>query len=172
MEIFLVGMPGSGKSTLGKSMAVALNLKFIDLDQEICDKEGKDIAGIFTEEGENYFRKLEARLLRKIAENQKNYVLATGGGTPCFFDSMNFMNSLGTTIYIKIPISDLSKRILTDQGMERPLLKSESEKQVLEKLEALFTSRIRYYESSQLTVDANNINQEILLDLVRKTSKN
>jgi len=168
-----VGMPGSGKTTLGKQLAEALKLKFIDLDQEILDKEGKAIADIFKEEGEAYFRKLEAQVLRKIAEGQKNFILATGGGTSCFFDSMNYMNDSGTTIFLKISIHELTMRVLSDNGHERPLLKSESKKEVAEKLETLSASRIRYYEMAQITVDANNVDINELTKQIRETvSKN
>lgn len=163
MKIFLVGMPGSGKSTLGKILAESLQKKFIDLDQEIADKEGKPIPDIFKEEGESYFRKLEAQLLRKIIESRDEFILSTGGGTPCFYDSMNFMNKSGTTIFLNIQVSELVERVLADNGQERPLLKSETESEVSEKLNTLFTSRIRFYEMAKITVDANNINKEFLI---------
>ena len=131
-RIFLVGMPGSGKSTAGKYLARELRYEFLDLDDLIEDQEGIKIAQIFKEQGEDYFRQLEQDELKRIQGTR--LVIATGGGTPCFFDNMEWMNTNGFTIFLN---RDLETLIDRTKGKEhRPLLLSnpvESLKKLLEK---------------------------------------
>ncbi|MFM8739263.1 MAG: shikimate kinase, partial [Cytophagales bacterium] len=99
MKIFLIGLPGSGKTTLGKQLAERLNIRFVDLDTEIEKSEGESIALIFKRFGEDHFRKAESTQLQKWANLNEDFVMATGGGAPCFFDNMEVMNQSGTTIF-------------------------------------------------------------------------
>src|SRR5436189_5502924 len=92
MKIFLIGMPGAGKSTLGRPLAAALNLPFVDLDKEIEKHEQKSIPEVFELRGEDYFRKSESTLLKSWAESNRSFVLATGGGAPCFHDGIEVIN--------------------------------------------------------------------------------
>ena len=101
-NIFMIGMPSSGKSTLGKQIAKALSYEFIDLDQKIEFSEGKKIADIFSLHGEEYFRKIEAEQLRKIPVNSR-IIIATGGGTPCFHDGINYIKENGWSIFLDVP---------------------------------------------------------------------
>ena len=89
-NIFLVGMPSSGKSTLGRRLARALGYRFADLDKLIVQDQKRTIPEIFASEGEDYFRKVEQRILRATQQN-RSLVVATGGGAPCFFDNMDFI---------------------------------------------------------------------------------
>jgi shikimate kinase len=172
VKIFLVGMPGCGKTTLGNQLAKLINFEFIDLDQEISAKEGKDIPSIFNEEGEAYFRKQEAKLLRRITETKKSFILATGGGTPSFYDNMNYMYDSGITIYLKVPLKEIITRINDMQGRERPLLKAENTGKLQEKLEGLFESRIRFYNTAHLTIEPQNTDLEVVVQKINEISKN
>ena len=103
-KIFLVGLPGSGKSTFGKSLAKALKKEFIDLDAEITTSEKKSIPEIFNKEGEEQFRIKEQQNLHLVVENSSQFLLATGGGAPCFFDNMEYMKSNGYVIFFVFTI--------------------------------------------------------------------
>lgn len=150
MKIFLIGMPGSGKTTLGKELASRLMVDFVDLDREIENVEQKDIAEIFKQKGEEYFRLLEARLLRQWAGGNYHFVMATGGGAPCFFNGMETINECGLSIYLDVPTPALVERV--KKNKERPLLLAEDEGQVMEKLEALKSKRVDCYRRAQIIV--------------------
>src|SRR5215216_5287440 len=107
MKIYLIGMPGSGKTTLGKQIAEDLGFPFIDLDTEIENREGKSISEIFSHKGEDHFRVLESTLLKELSSSSHNVVIATGGGAPCYFGGMETMNATGLTVFIDVPLDDI-----------------------------------------------------------------
>src|ERR1700759_1262658 len=101
MKIFLIGFMGSGKTTLGRKLANHWGCEFIDLDHKLEQQVELSIAEYFSFFGEDSFRRLEAEVLRKTPY-PKNAVVSTGGGLPCFFDNMDWMNAHGKTVYIKL----------------------------------------------------------------------
>src|SRR5688572_8772700 len=111
MKIFLIGMPGSGKTTLGKELAAHLFIDFVDLDAEIEKTEQKSIAEIFSRQGESHFRLVEARLLREWAAGSASFVMATGGGAPCFHKGIETINEYGISIFLDCPVSTLIDRV-------------------------------------------------------------
>ena len=122
MKIFLLGFMGAGKSTFGKRLANALQYDFIDLDTEIAHQAGMSASAFISLKGENAFRELESTCLKSL-KSPGNAVVATGGGTPCFFDNMDWMNKEGITIYINVPEGVLHQRLSMDAGA-RPLLEN------------------------------------------------
>src|SRR5690349_8405249 len=108
MKIFLIGFMGCGKSTMGKKLAVKLGYDFIDLDHQIEKNLGTTITAYFAENGEEAFRKLESETLKNF-DYPSNSIIATGGGAPCFFDNMDWMNANGLSIYIEMPAAALAK---------------------------------------------------------------
>lgn len=150
MKIFLVGMPGSGKSTLGRQLASELNLPFVDLDQVIEQHEGKSISDIFRQHGEDYFRRVESELLNAWAARPDAYVMATGGGAPCFYNGMDKLNSAGVTLYLHVPIETLVQR--TKNKQHRPLLANESSEELTNRLTSLFSNRKDVYSQAQFTL--------------------
>lgn len=148
MKIFLVGMPGSGKTTFGKQLAARLMIEFVDLDAEIERAEAKTIPQIFNDHGEEYFRLVESRLLREWSAVSTSFVMATGGGAPCFFQGMDAINQSGISIFLDVPVSRLIARVKENKG--RPLLLHEGEEHLREKVTAMRNSRLECYRKSHI----------------------
>jgi shikimate kinase len=149
--IFLVGMPGAGKTTIGRKLSVALEVPFFDLDDFLEEKEGIPVREIFATRGEAYFRRAEATALREVTQQANSSIVATGGGAPCFYGNMDFMNQNGTTIYLKAPIDVLVER-LTGHGREqRPLVAGKSTEQIKQFVTETLASRSEFYEAAQIT---------------------
>ena len=111
MKIYLIGLPGSGKTTLGKPLAAYLRYRFIDLDREIIQQENKTIPEIFSTSGEAYFREVESALLKKWASSPDPFVMGTGGGAPCFHNGIDIINSSGTSVFLNAPLHALVDRL-------------------------------------------------------------
>ena len=124
-RIILIGYMGAGKTTLGKALAQELNLQFYDLDWYIEERYHKTIAQIFAERGEYGFREIERNMLHETAEFE-NIVLSCGGGTPCFFDNMAYMNRQAKTVYLKATPEILTQHLRMSKT-ERPLLKGKND---------------------------------------------
>ena len=168
--IFLVGMPGAGKSTIGRKLSQALDRPFLDLDDILEEKEGRPIREIFSTQGETYFRQAEASALREITGQASGSIIATGGGAPCFYGNMDFMNQQGTTIYLKTPVNVLVDR-LTGQGREqRPLVAGKSAEQINHFITETLTTRMQFYEAAQITYQSLSRGRDVD-DLCRLISR-
>jgi shikimate kinase len=165
-KIFLVGMPGSGKSTLGRPLAKALDLPFIDLDAEIEEKEQSSIATIFETKGETYFREVESELLKKWSSSDKDFVLATGGGAPCFHSGMDIINNSGISIFLDVEVEELLNR--TSHDHKRPLLSAADIQAKEERIRNLYNQRLPIYEQAQITLENASVEDalEIITSLV------
>lgn len=152
-RIFLIGMPGSGKSTLGVQLAKKLGVPFYDLDKIVESQTEKSIGEIFEYEGEDQFRIYERESLNHLIEQSEEFVLACGGGTPCFFDNLFIMNESGKTIYLNTPLATLHRRLKNE--INRPLLMSND---LESKLDTLYHSRKEFYNQAQLVVSGDPIN--------------
>ncbi len=147
MKIFIIGMPGSGKSTLAKELAQKMSFKLIDTDKYIEAKENMKIHEIFKLKNEEKFRKIEHKALKEIIK-EKNIIISTGGGMPCFYNNINIMNKAGKTIYLKASLETLFERLKDD--ITRPLIKNKNKEEIKKYIQATINEREKYYLKSNL----------------------
>ena len=165
-KIYFIGFMGSGKSTTGKKLAAAIGWSFIDQDKEIEERTGKTIPEIFSDHGEDYFRKVETEVLRSL-ESQKKIIISTGGGAPCHSENMSFMLETGLTVYLKLTPIQLKTR-LSGSKSERPLIKGLSSEELLSFIEQKLVMREVYYSQAEIQIDDFDIDYTILHSLVKK----
>jgi shikimate kinase len=149
-KYFLVGMPASGKSTIGRLLAGQLRLDFFDLDQIIVDTENESISNIFAKKGEAYFRELERKCLIDFIQKEEKYILATGGGAPCFFDNMDLMNRHGVTVFLDVDIMDLYHKLSLKTTHKRPLLQGKSKEELKKELMTKYEGRKPFYDLADI----------------------
>ncbi|MCX2433056.1 shikimate kinase [Pedobacter sp. GR22-10] len=159
MKIFLIGYMGCGKSTKAKQLAQRLSYPVIDLDTEIVKKSGKTIAEFFAEFGESGFRDYESNML-KTFPYPETCVVATGGGLPCFFDNMDWMNENGTTVYLQMEPAQLVSRLQNRQ--KRPLIKDLDDEQLLAFIQLKLAERNPFYTQAKMIINAFDLDAEIL----------
>jgi shikimate kinase len=148
-RIYLIGFMGSGKSHIGQLLSSAMGLHYIDLDKEI-EKKDMSISEIFEKKGEEYFRKLERETLLKTIALEKT-IIACGGGTPCFFDNMEWMNRNGITVFLN-PATEVLVERLKQEKEKRPLLLNKSEGEIQYHIEQLLKSRIEFYQKADFEI--------------------
>jgi shikimate kinase len=163
MKIYLIGLPGSGKSTLGRQLSKRLNIPFIDLDTAIEQRESRAVKDIFKQKGEDYFRKIETETLKRISEGLPDFIMATGGGAPVFYDNMEFMNNFGQTIFLDVPARVITERILQADKEERPLLARLAPDELKDQIEFLRSQRIRFYNQATHCISATTVVVEDVL---------
>lgn len=150
-RVILIGFMGAGKTTLGKRLATKLDIPFIDSDAHIEAHYGKSIGALFAEYGESHFREMERDFIISL-DNQPDFVLATGGGMPCFGNNMNLLNELGITCYLERSAKELVHRLLYAK-QKRPLIEGLSESDLLTFVEDKLAIREEYYKKAQVIVD-------------------
>jgi shikimate kinase len=165
IKIFLIGFMGSGKTVYGKPLAELLYMDFFDLDNCIEKKYNRSIAKIFTEEGEKKFRKYEYETLREITDGNCNFVLATGGGTPCHNGNINYINAHGTSIYLKCTVDELYENILLS-NLERPLLQDKQGNELHKHIKHLLSVREPIYEQAKLILTGENHSPQKIFEII------
>jgi shikimate kinase len=165
MKIFLLGFMGSGKTYWGRQLSHKLQVPFFDLDEQIINSEGTSINEIFDKKGEEYFRLLEKDTLHIITHSRDSMIMACGGGTPCFFNNIEFMNQEGTTVWLDVPMRVLFERLLMERS-RRPLLKNLSDDQVWSFIMKKFADRKIYYEQSEIIINEDPILLDSLIEKV------
>lgn len=169
MKIFLLGLPGSGKSTLGRQLATGLKVPFVDLDHEIVKQEGKPIPQLFSEKGEEYFRQVESGLLKQWAGRSDDFVMATGGGAPCFLGGIDTINSSGTSVFLDVPPAEIARRMARTRVESRPTVAPGAES-----LEAhmtnMRTTRLQYYRQAHHVLAGTRITAAQLIAAIESRS--
>lgn len=153
---------GSGKTTLGKKLANKLGYQFVDLDEAIEQHEQKSIVSIFENQGEDFFRILESKMLNEILTTTSNVVLSVGGGTPCYFNNMELINKQATSIYLKYNVGMLYSRLISAKT-KRPLIAKKSDEELKDFIQKKLLEREGFYNQSNIIVEGNNITTEIIL---------
>ena len=144
---------GSGKTTLGKAFARFLHLQFIDLDAYIEERFHKTVSQIFAEKGESGFREMEHHLLHEVGEFE-DVVIAAGGGTPCFFDNIDYMNRQGDVVYLKASVEVLCQHLKMGKTV-RPLIKDKSPEELALFVEQQLAQREPYYNQATHSLDVS-----------------
>ena len=165
MKIFLLGFMGSGKTFFGRQLSKKLSLPFFDLDEQVINQEGKSVNDIFSVNGEEYFRIAEKNALHLITESHDSFVLSTGGGTPCYFNNIEYMKQAGVTVWINTSLDTLFAR-LSRERFHRPLLKDLSDEQLRSFIIKKFSDRKIYYEQSDVHIDDERTTVEQLAEKI------
>ena len=150
-RIILIGYMGAGKTTVGKELAKCLGVPFYDLDWYIETRMRKKVKEIFDERGEEGFRKIEHNMLHEVAEFE-DVVISCGGGTPCFFDNMEYMNGQGDVVYLRGTPDVLFRHLKMGKGV-RPLLLGKSDEELMEYITEQVAKREKYYMQANHIVD-------------------
>lgn len=170
MNIILLGYMASGKSLIGQKLAKVLNYDCIDLDAFIEFKEKSSVKNVFKDKGELYFRKVEHQHLKTLLKSSENTIIALGGGTPCYYDTMSLLKGKENfkTIYLRVSIPELVRRLNTEKA-KRPLIAHIKTDQLLAEFigKHLF-ERGHFYNQAELIIDANPESEIIVEDILQK----
>lgn len=171
MKIVLIGYMASGKSTIGQILAQKLDISFIDLDDFIAEKENLDISELFKTKGEIYFRKKESYYLKELLRKEEQFVLALGGGTPCYGNNMEIINQLGTSFYLKSTLQNTFNILSKEENKRtRPLISEIKNENLKEFIAKHLFERAPFYEQALKTIlisekSLEAISDEIVLHL-------
>ena len=169
MNIILLGYMGCGKSFYARKLSTIINLPFIDLDRLIEQEEKKSINKIIHERGESYFREMENNNLNRLIDRKNNFIFATGGGTPCFFNNLDLLNEIGLTIYLKKKPKKLYN-FLIKNNYNRPIFNSFK---TIEDFFNNFNCREKFYLKSKVIIDCDDLsNIQILTKINNHYNEN
>lgn len=160
--IFITGYMGCGKTTFGRALAEKTGLRFIDLDHYIEERCGATVTEIFASRGEDGFRETERQMLHEAAQGE-DVVISCGGGTPCFFDNIDFMNACGVTVWLKATEECLLSRLCRKRE-KRPLIAGRSDEEIRSIIGKQLESRAPYYSRSQIVWQGDSLEDRRQID--------
>ena len=163
LKVVLVGLPGSGKTTFGRQLAKEMGFPFLDLDQLIEERYQLKISEIFSMHGEGTFRDWESLVLQDTLKQDRAYILASGGGTPCFNDNMDLINAQAISVYLDVPLGSISRRLQTSKAQQRPLFQGLDQGELTLKLKSLLVSREYFYSQAKIKLSGEDFSAELLL---------
>lgn len=153
VRVILIGYMGAGKTTVGKALAQEMGVPFYDLDWYISNRMHKTIAQIFEERGEEGFRQIERNMLHEVAEFE-DVIISCGGGTPCFFDNIDYMNQQAPVVYLKAEPEVLYKHLAMSKN-DRPLLRGKSQEELITFIRQQLEQREPFYTKARYTLDVS-----------------
>ncbi|MBR3830468.1 MAG: shikimate kinase [Muribaculaceae bacterium] len=153
--IFLIGYMGCGKSTMGRAVSALTGVPFIDLDNYIEQRFHLTVKEIFAQRGEGGFRDVERRMLQEVADFE-DVIVACGGGTPCFFDNMEYMNTHGTTVFLNTPIDRLHSRLMRGRH-KRPLIADKDDEELMTFIKEALAKRMDHYSKAQISFSSERL---------------
>lgn len=164
MLVFLIGYMGCGKSSIGKPLARRLGMSFVDMDTEVEKQCGMSVGDLFACRGETHFREVEREVLSRLSRLE-NTVVATGGGTPCYYDNMEVMNRKGVTVYFKLSPQKLVSRLIYGKS-KRPLLRDKTDEELLEFVTDALAKREETYEKAKLIISCDALSDDYVAEHV------
>ena len=165
MKIFLIGFMGCGKTHWGKLLSEKLGMPFFDLDDKIAEHEGRSIADIFKIQGEEHFRLLEKDVLHILTESHESFVMATGGGTPCFYNNIDYLKKQGTVVWINCSTELLYQRLVKEKA-ERPLISNIADDQLKNYIVKKYSGRKIYYQQANVILPEEIISLENMVNKI------
>lgn len=171
MTLFIIGYMASGKTTFGRALARKTGLQHIDLDFYIEQRFHSTVREIFAQKGEAEFRRIEGAMLREVGE-MDNVVISCGGGTPCFGDNLDYMNSHGTTVCLQASDQIIADRIIQG-GNKRPLMAGKPRGEILRTIQEHMKARGPYYDRAQILISGDRLeNKRQIAETVDQFIKN
>lgn len=161
-RIFLTGYMGAGKTTLGKAMAKVLQLSFVDLDWHIEERYHKTVGELFELHGESGFREIERKMLHEVAAFE-NVVISTGGGAPCFFDNMEYMNRQGITVFLDASVDILFDRLRVARS-QRPILRNKNDEELKLFIRTALDRRLSFYNQAKYIFKTDELESRKQID--------
>lgn len=162
MTIFLIGYMACGKTTFGRALARRSGMDFIDLDFYIEQRFRKSITQIFSEKGEEEFRRIESAMLREVGEFE-NVIISCGGGTPCFHDNIGYMLGRGDVVWLQASVERIVERLIINSS-RRPLMKGKSPDELREAVEAGLAAREQYYSRAGIHFPSDQLEDRRQID--------
>lgn len=148
MTLFIIGYMACGKTTFGKALARAMGREFIDLDFYIEQRFRMSVSEIFAQKGEAEFRRIESNVLKEVGEFQ-DVIISCGGGTPCFYDNIEWMNLHGTTVWLNTPTERIVERLIANSS-RRPLMAGKTPDEIRDTVGAGLSARLPYYSQARI----------------------
>lgn len=163
LKVVLIGLPGCGKSTFGRQLAQHLGFSYLDLDNQIEERKQMKIPEIFSVKGEGKFREFETEILTDLLGREDSFVLATGGGAPCYNDNMDLINEKSISVYLDVPLDAISERLSVSKVQNRPMFFNLDQGEIILKLKSLLIQREHFYNQAKIKLSGEDFSAELLM---------
>ena len=166
MRVFLIGYMGCGKSSLGRKLAKMADMRFVDMDSMIEEREGASVSDIFRYEGEEYFRKLERAIIDELSQTEEDMVISTGGGVPTWQDNMAKINSVGESFYLRRTAEQIASRLSPHGRQKRPKLRGLNDEELVLFMRENMAQREPYYMQATHCIDCAERSDAELIEYI------